>query len=723
MENEQITDVNCIMKIFENNKVVILNENNRFFFMANNVGKVLGLTNIRASIQNYDDDERVVKDIDTLGGKQNVIFLTSDGIYRLLYNSTKPEAKKFRKWASKILNDVNFNNCQEIKKSLSLPEEKTIIQNDLYSETNFYIRIRLPDKYISKISKEKDLNINVIKPGIAFSLRKRNYVYNEEITDNGYFVFSFSMNSRTEAESIEKVYKIKFKDITVYGSTEYLDTTKLAKKLNFTNFVPNCYESYLKLSKMLFDYIVELIKFNFTGYENNYGYMYILEEKIDSQLKLNFSQTITPTNTTITTTRKELTKVIENIDNGFLFIAQNPAIKNQYTVGVTDKNHVNSEYLFTYESKMAKKIEYFLVEFLLKSFVLPEKWFNIEYSKMKNIVDFAINTYENYKIDVTVDNLNEFVCKYKSKSITHSKTDKFFEEHIYQKYVEDNIVYGENLKVSNNLIYNDFFIFITNNNFTQKFNMKLENDNWSYDFTKELLTNIEKITNIKRSQGVTMKSRGFNFANVTGFKGFELKSMEGDLDFFNEEIYKQYINEHMKKTDDNRNKVSKHELVSDFVEWTKKYNFTSINDIFYKKTYSMIFCTSLIKNIEKILNVTFDYTVNKQDKVGCFVGVTHINFPFTSYNFVSNNSTEEKVKKKLKIWTETESKISSVYKYILEHGEITTEHVKTIIQLNNCYLVHKRSYHNLIFVKHGNTWRLSELAKKIQQELAATTTK
>ena len=38
------------------------------------------------------------------------------GIYRLLYASKKPIAKKFRKWAGNILDDITFNESEELKR-------------------------------------------------------------------------------------------------------------------------------------------------------------------------------------------------------------------------------------------------------------------------------------------------------------------------------------------------------------------------------------------------------------------------------------------------------------------------------------------------------------------------------------------------------------------------------------------------------------------------------
>jgi prophage antirepressor-like protein len=84
-------DNNCIVKAFENNPIAIITEeidNKKIYcFTASDIGKALHLTNIRASIQNYDEDEQVVrKAYDLRGCEQDTTFLTSQGVYRLLYN-------------------------------------------------------------------------------------------------------------------------------------------------------------------------------------------------------------------------------------------------------------------------------------------------------------------------------------------------------------------------------------------------------------------------------------------------------------------------------------------------------------------------------------------------------------------------------------------------------------------------------------------------------------
>jgi prophage antirepressor-like protein len=129
MTEEIKQDNNCIIKAFENNPISIIKEeeNNKkiYYFKASDIGKALNLSNIAVSIQSYDEDEKVLrKAYDVRGCEQETSFLSSQGVYRLLFNSKKPIAKKFRKWASSILDDIIFNESIELKKQLENKEKQ-----------------------------------------------------------------------------------------------------------------------------------------------------------------------------------------------------------------------------------------------------------------------------------------------------------------------------------------------------------------------------------------------------------------------------------------------------------------------------------------------------------------------------------------------------------------------------------------------------------------------
>lgn len=72
-------------------------------FIANDLCAVLEIRNPRDTVAGLDDDEKGVATTDTLGGAQQMAFVTEAGMYSLVLRSRKPEAKMFKRW---ITHDV-----------------------------------------------------------------------------------------------------------------------------------------------------------------------------------------------------------------------------------------------------------------------------------------------------------------------------------------------------------------------------------------------------------------------------------------------------------------------------------------------------------------------------------------------------------------------------------------------------------------------------------------
>jgi prophage antirepressor-like protein len=145
-------DNNCIVKAFENNPISILKEQDGdkkvYYFKASDIGKALNLSNVRVSIQNFDEDEQVVRKAYTLGGQQDTLFLSSQGVYRLLYNSKKEIAKKFRKWAGAILDDIIFNESKELQRQLQEKESILINLETEHEETKRKLEKEKREKHL-----------------------------------------------------------------------------------------------------------------------------------------------------------------------------------------------------------------------------------------------------------------------------------------------------------------------------------------------------------------------------------------------------------------------------------------------------------------------------------------------------------------------------------------------------------------------------------------------
>jgi prophage antirepressor-like protein len=101
-----------IVKAFNSNElhtdIVIKGTYNEPLFRASDIGEILEMSNIRATIQHFDDSEKVVNSIDTLGGSQQVTFLTEKGLYKVLFKSRKSIAEKFQNWVCEVIKEIRL---------------------------------------------------------------------------------------------------------------------------------------------------------------------------------------------------------------------------------------------------------------------------------------------------------------------------------------------------------------------------------------------------------------------------------------------------------------------------------------------------------------------------------------------------------------------------------------------------------------------------------------
>lgn len=69
-------------------------------FVVKDVCEVLGIVNSRDAASRLDDDERGMSIVPTSSGAQEMNIANESGLYNLIFQSRKPEAKQFRKWVT-----------------------------------------------------------------------------------------------------------------------------------------------------------------------------------------------------------------------------------------------------------------------------------------------------------------------------------------------------------------------------------------------------------------------------------------------------------------------------------------------------------------------------------------------------------------------------------------------------------------------------------------------
>lgn len=87
---------------FENNELTAIVENGEIFFPASKLAKTLGFANPHQAVNSHVElcDLQKLEVIDTLGRKQKINYVNESGMYALIFGSTKPEAKRFKRWVT-----------------------------------------------------------------------------------------------------------------------------------------------------------------------------------------------------------------------------------------------------------------------------------------------------------------------------------------------------------------------------------------------------------------------------------------------------------------------------------------------------------------------------------------------------------------------------------------------------------------------------------------------
>lgn len=77
-------------------------------WVAQDVCDILGIENVSSAVAGFDHDEKGVCTKYTIVGKQTLLTVYEPGLYKLIFKSRKPEAKRFQKW---VFNEVLPRAC------------------------------------------------------------------------------------------------------------------------------------------------------------------------------------------------------------------------------------------------------------------------------------------------------------------------------------------------------------------------------------------------------------------------------------------------------------------------------------------------------------------------------------------------------------------------------------------------------------------------------------
>ncbi len=127
------------------------------WFMGKDVCQVLGLVNHKDALGRLDDDERYGVGItDPIGRQQEATFINESGLYSLIMQSRKPEAKAFKKWiTSEVLPSIRKYGFYISPAQQKSNRERRAIERAYHEELQKYITSEDVYKVAKKMRKDE----------------------------------------------------------------------------------------------------------------------------------------------------------------------------------------------------------------------------------------------------------------------------------------------------------------------------------------------------------------------------------------------------------------------------------------------------------------------------------------------------------------------------------------------------------------------------------------
>lgn len=115
------------LKVFQNEEFGTVRTtaiNGEPYFVGKDVAAILGYSDTAKAIRvHVDDEDKGVDEMDTPGGKQNIILINESGLYSLILSSKLPTSKRFKRWVtSEVLPTIRRHGVYAIDEVLNDPD-------------------------------------------------------------------------------------------------------------------------------------------------------------------------------------------------------------------------------------------------------------------------------------------------------------------------------------------------------------------------------------------------------------------------------------------------------------------------------------------------------------------------------------------------------------------------------------------------------------------------
>ena len=179
------------------------------YFVGKDVVTILGYSNLRDAISKHvDDEDKGVAKCDTLGGRQEILFINESGLYSLILRSQLPAAKRFKRWVtSEVLPAIRRHGMYATEELIANPdlaiaafqalkaerEKRQALEEAVAVQVQQIAELKPKATYYDVVLKCKDaVNISVIAKDYGWSAQRMNEYLHKKGVQSKQFDILFS---------------------------------------------------------------------------------------------------------------------------------------------------------------------------------------------------------------------------------------------------------------------------------------------------------------------------------------------------------------------------------------------------------------------------------------------------------------------------------------------------------------------------------------------------
>lgn len=161
------------------------------YFVGKDVATILGYSNPRDAISKHvDDEDKGVAKCDTLGGRQEILFINESGLYSLILRSQLPKARQFKRWVTaEVLPAIRRHGMYATEELIANPdlaiaafqalkaerEKRIALEEAVAVQAQQIAEMKPKASYYDVVLKCKDaVNISVIAKDYGWSAQRMN---------------------------------------------------------------------------------------------------------------------------------------------------------------------------------------------------------------------------------------------------------------------------------------------------------------------------------------------------------------------------------------------------------------------------------------------------------------------------------------------------------------------------------------------------------------------